>query len=209
MTAIPLGVELHLPKAPVGGMCPAINGDICFVSLKCPLLPTSLECRELALHYTWIKFICHRTGVGIWCPNGLGCIAYYRVIMGQFIGIHQIIININWCFTARYSDVGRIYSSCIIQCAANKYKQNIITMITHIWSIQSPPPLPKLSGQNPFHDYQLQYGPLLPTTVCYSTVCISYIGFIFVLGYSVRRRGGAKLGQFHSHFHHWHFIKCS
>ena len=145
----------------------------------------------------------------IWCPNGLGCIAYYRVIMGQFIGIHQIIININWCFTARYSDVGRIYSSCIIQCAANKYKQNIITMITHIWSIQSPPPLPKLSGQNPFHDYQLQYGPLLPTTVCYSTVCISYIGFIFELGYSVRRRGGAKLGQFHSHFHHWHFIKCS
>ena len=156
MTAIPLGVELHLPKAPVGGMCPAINGYVCFVSLKCPLLPTSLECRELALHYTWIKFICHRTGVGIWCPNGLGCIAYYRVIMGQFIGIHQIIININWCFTARYSDVGRIYSSCIIQCAANKYKQNIITMITHIWSIQSPPPLPKLSGQNPFHDYQLQ-----------------------------------------------------
>ena len=135
----------------------AINGDVCFVSLKCPLLPTSLECRELALHYIESNVHMPQNRCrSIWCPNGLGCIAYYRVIMGQFIGIHQIIININWCFTARYSDVGRIYSSRIIQCAANKYKQNIITMITHIWSIQSPPPLPKLSGQNPFHDYQLQ-----------------------------------------------------
>ena len=32
MTAIPLGVKLHLPKGPVGGMCPTINGDVCFVS---------------------------------------------------------------------------------------------------------------------------------------------------------------------------------
>ena len=63
-----------------------------------------------------------------WWPNELDCIANYQVIMGQFIGIHQI-ININWCFAARYSDpdVGRTYSSCIIQCAANKYKQNITT----------------------------------------------------------------------------------
>ena len=178
MTAIPLGVELHLPKAPVGGMCPAINGNVCFVSLKCPLLPTSLECRELALHYIESNVHMPQNRCrSIWCPNGLGCIAYYRVIMGQFIGIHQIIININWCFTARYSDVGRIYSSRIIQCAANKYKQNIITMITHIWSIQSPPPLPKLSGQNPFHDYQLQSMahccPLVPHLSLYTVQCVT------------------------------------
>ena len=48
-------------------------------------------------------------------------------------------------------------------------------------------PLPKLSGPNPSHDYQLittvAYCPLTLITmyrqVCYSTVFVSYIGFIF------------------------------
>ena len=38
MTAIPLGVELHLPKAPVGGMCPAINGGVQALTIY-PQLP--------------------------------------------------------------------------------------------------------------------------------------------------------------------------
>ena len=35
-----VGLSLHLHEGPVDGRHPTISGDDCFVSLKCPLLPT-------------------------------------------------------------------------------------------------------------------------------------------------------------------------